>query len=336
MLTIQLIMPGLALPAYLLYIYIVLPVVLKSLTTLYSKRYEICPLVKCIVPLASCIREPSCRRWLEEVGECSDPDSSARRQAAQTYAHVQHPKDPAYCQYLSFDRVQNTASLAFLECLGQSGCLAPATNSDTCANLSNISVLPFSIIEPHNLQGTWKKLYTSGWDLWPCQWTEFWPPRQLAAVSERELPSPDSWMTQWPNATNVWRMDLFWKTPEPSNMTFHMCNEMYPLYTWEFVGGAKPQPTTAATLRTRAVMWGTEAHENWYLLHYDSDWQTMLVYYCAYTKAVERFDSCAFVLQKVSAPSITDEQSQFYKVLATQLLGNLHGNLQRVAPCQAG
>jgi hypothetical protein len=128
-------------------------------------------------------------------------------------------------------------------------------------------------------------------------------------------------------------MDLFWKSPEASDVTFHMSNEMYPLQTWEFE--EQGQPFSPATLRTRAVMWGTEAHENWYLLHYDSDWQTMLIYYCAYTKAVERFDSNALVLQKVGTPSIPDEQGQFYKTLAAEILGDLSGKLQPVAPCRA-
>ncbi len=321
-------MPGLAFASYFLYAYISLPVAWKSLTTLHSKRYDICPLVKCISPLVDCLREPSCRTWLEEIGRCSDPRSDARKKATQTFAHVQNPEDPVYCQYQSFDRVQTETTLAFLECTGRSGCLAPASSMDICADLSNITILPLSSIPPDILQGTWKKLHTTGWDLWPCQWTEFWPPAQLQSLSEREPPPPESWMMQWPNAPQVWRMDLFWQNPQPTNLTFHMDNEMYPSETWEFTS-----TTTAATLRTRAVMWGTEAHENWYLLDYNSNWQTMLIYYCAYTKAVDRFDSMAFVLRKDGGGYIKEDLAQYYETLAKRALGEINGNLQRIPPC---
>lgn len=325
-------MPGLAFLSYFLYAYVALPVAWKSITQLYSKRYEICPLVKCISPLMKCVREPSCHTWLEEIGDCTDPSSDARKRSAQIYSHVQHPNDPAYCQYQSFDRIQTQTTLEFLECIGQSGCLAPATNTDKCADLSTNIILPFSDIPPAILQGTWRKLYTTGWDIWPCQWTEFWPPAILLSLDDHRIPPlPDDWMTQWPNASDVWRMDLFWRNlKEPTNLTFHMDNEMYPSQTWEFTSETAP-----ATLRTKAVMWGTEAHENWYLLDYHSDWQTMLIYYCAYTKAVNRFDTSAFILQRQSVASLTGDQEQYYEALARQLLGDFFGNLQRIEPCHS-
>ena len=164
-------------------------------------------------------------------------------------------------------------------------------------------------------------------------------------------------------------------------ITFHMNNEMYLGETWDYSAGSdrgngKRTSTTTrsstttkhpyppfvnATLKTRAVMWGTEAHENWYLLEYNPDWETMMVYYCAHTAAVDRFDSIAMVLKK-KGPTIdsesgqnnlnvddddddprpctssahqygpTEEQHEYYQQLAHELLGSEHGNLQRIEP----
>lgn len=124
-------------------------------------------------------------------------------------------------------------------------------------------------------------------------------------------------------------------------MTFHMCNEMYPGETWDF-SDLPPNNTTTtksdATLKTRAVMWGTEAHENWYLLDYDEERKIMLVYYCAYTEAVNRFDSMAMVLQKQpiqNSAQLSEEQHVKYAKKALQLLGPIHGQLQRIPECQS-
>lgn len=348
----------LAFATYFLYSYIAFPVAYKSVTLIYSKRYEICPLVRCLRPLSNCIREPSCQAWLNEVAECSDETSPARRRSAQTFAHVQHPEDPAYCQYQSFDSLESATALEFLECIGCSGCLKPADFTDTCANLSDMSNSVMSIeatVPPDVLQGTWKKLYTTGWDLWPCQWTEFWPPNDKNPNRHRDMPAPDPWMKSWPDAADVWRMDLYWKNGVDAPFTFHMNNEMYLSQTWNFSSSASSStyalPVVDATLKTRAVMWGTEAHENWYLLDYHPEWQTMLIYYCAHTEAVDRFDSMAMVLQKqqgntvedgkdggasgplLFSPVITKEQATYFERRARELLGEYHGNLQRIPSC---
>mmetsp|Transcript_18865 Transcript_18865/g.37901 ORF Transcript_18865/g.37901 Transcript_18865/m.37901 type:complete len:363 (-) Transcript_18865:997-2085(-) len=352
--------------SYVLYSYIVLPLTYKLLTVVYDKRYEICPLVKCLKPLATCLREPACQRWVNQVAECSDATSMARQRSAITFAHVQHPQDPAYCRYQSFDSLETATALGFLECIGRSGCLAPADFSDTCADLHSIApqVLSMGItVPPEVLQGTWHKLYTTGWDLWPCQWTHFWPPTAQFSGSpeeDRTMPSPDTWMKHWPNDSNTWRMDLYWQNVFSTKkkddddeeevqapFTFHMNNEMYLGETWDFSSVVTNSPftaTTTATLKTRAVMWGTEAHENWYLLDYHPSWQTMLVYYCAYTPAVDRFDSMTMVLQKQQQqqPSngnendstmLTEEQGAYFKLRARELLGEYHGNLQRIPSC---
>lgn len=344
----------------MLYSYILLPLAYKILTTVYDKRYDICPLVKCVAPLATCVREPSCQRWLNQVAECSHDTSLSRKRSAATFSHVQHPQDPAYCRYQSFDDLETVTALRFLECIGRSGCLAPAQFSDTCTEITS-KVLPMESTVPREvLQGTWHKLYTTGWDIWPCQSTHFWPPTaQLSSSSsqeERATPFPDSWMKRWPDDRNTWRMDLYWQNKLTAKkqgdkedevqapMTFHMSNEMYLGETWDFSSATNATRTanTAATLKTRAVMWGTEAHENWYLLDYRADLQTMLIYYCAYTPAVDRFDSMTMVLQKKqeqtnsiekSNMTLTKEREAYFKRRARELLGEYHGNLQRIPSC---
>ena len=126
-------------------------------------------------------------------------------------------------------------------------------------------------------------------------------------------------------------MDLYWKNNRHSNITFHMSNEMYPKETWDFEGDNKP--ITPATLKTRAVMWDTEAHENWYLIDQDKDLQTITIYYCAYTEAVDRFDSIAMILQKEDAKELTEEQHAAISGKAAQILGPEHGNFQRIPSC---
>ena len=145
-------------------------------------------------------------------------------------------------------------------------------------------------------------------------------------------------MTAWPVMDDVWRMDLYWKNSPKGNVTFHMCNEMYLGETWDFQDATQnlslPE-TQPSTLKTRAVMWGTEAHENWYLLDYNPTWQTMLIYYCAYTADVTRFDSITMVLQKEgTAPPLTEEESRAMEELALRLLGEEHGRLQPIPPCE--
>ena len=271
--------------AYFLHAYILLPVTWKFL---YLKQHDICPLLKCWKPLGKCLLDAKCRAWINDVAQCKKPGSGARKLSREYYRHVQHPEDPSYCQYQSFDRLETQTALEFLKCIGQSGCIAPAEFSDTCADMTNIATLSLNKIPPDVLQGTWNKVYTTGWDLWPCQWTNFWPP-----FTHPNVHPPDAWMTEWPHNPNVWRMDLYWHNGPDSSVVFHMDNEMHVGETWKF-----DETTARATLKTRAVMWGTEAQENWYLLDFHEEWNTMLVYYCAYTAAVNRFDSMSMDLQR--------------------------------------
>jgi VDE lipocalin domain len=298
-----------ALTSYIIHVYIILPIVWRSLQAVYHKRYDICPLVKCLQPLTSCLQEVECRAWLDEVAACQDPQSVSRQTAMQTFAHLQHPDNPAYCQYQSFDSISHSSSpaLAFVECIGKSHCLPPSDYSDTCATITTKEVvvpLDSTTILAKNLPGRWLKVYTTGWDLWPCQWTDFWPPSSTnpehgtdhaaaafggTPVVDQNLdtsssppplstpppPEPEEWMTAWPHDPNVWRMDLYWKHSATANLTFHMNNEMYLGETWDFSTTTTTNaPPPSATLKTRAVMWGTEAHENWYLLDYHSETRT--------------------------------------------------------------
>jgi hypothetical protein len=250
----------------------------------------------------------------------------------------------------------------FLNCIGSSPCLEPANYSDTC--VTPATAFPFDQVEKF-IVGSWQKLFTTGWDVWPCQTTWFHPPsprieEDLATQSPgndvRFSPSPEAWMTHWPHTPNVYRMDLFWKTKR--NHTFHMSNEMYINSMWKFpantsftsdrhsafaiVQDADPIDTRA-TLRTRAIMWGTEAHENWYLLDYDVtlDHVILIIYYCAYTIPLRAFDSMAMVLYKsfvttsssTSESNPTEQQIQEIHQRAHQVLGNRYGKLQRIPDC---
>jgi hypothetical protein len=116
-----------------------------------------------------------------------------------------------------------------------------------------------------------------------------------------------------------------------------MCNEMYPGQLWDFHSFQPTALAASATLRTRAVMWGTEAHENWYLLDFDESSQTMLIYYCAHTMDIHRFDSITMVLRKQEihqTSPFTTGKAESVENKALQLLGNMHGKLQRIEECQ--
>ena len=334
--------------AYILYAYIALPILLYTITTKRVTLHpKLCPLIKCLPQLQACLHEASCKKWIHQIQECTNPNSEARQESANKFSHVQYPNDASYCTYLAFDMLTTDTALNFLECIGNSACLERATHSDRCATDKELSdALPFETVPPSVWQGQWRKLFTTGWDLWPCQWTVFSPPHSSEKLQ------PKDWMN-WPKADNVWRMDLTWKNSAVnikslnqggggySSVTFEMCNEMYPHETWNF-SHLPPNhevyntSTPTATLKTRAVMWGTQAHENWYLLHYDSDTETMLIYYCAHTAAVDRFDSMAMVLQKErnEFTPLTEEYHEQYQQLAKKILGHVHGKLQRIPDCQ--
>jgi hypothetical protein len=317
--------------SYFVYVYIFVPLAIRGSTIFLRSKlwYQLCPVVRCVPTFIRCLQQDECKAWLEDVRQCDDPASKARRASAETFSHVQHPHDAAFCRYQSFDRIQTELALDVLECIGSSGCLEPSTYSDQCA-IVDPSVrkgLGFDPALSSMLEGRWKKLYTTGWDMWPCQWTDFHPAKST------KIP-PESWMEAWPNTPNVWRMDLYWTNGPHGNVTFHMCNEMYPEESWDFSnldGG--DGPTMPATLKTRAVMWGTEAHENWYLIDANGKLKTMTVYYCAYTEAVSRFDSITMVLQKEGAPELTDEQRIAIENKVLEVLGPEHGKLQRIRDC---
>ena len=318
----------LTLATYLVSAYLALPMTYLGALRLYAKRYDICPLVKCAIPLVRCLKEPLCRQWLGDVATCSDEGSKARQESAIAFSHVQHPHDAAFCRYQSFDRLETDTALDFLECIGRSGCMEPSTYTDTCV-VNDLVALPLSTVPRSVLEGRWLKLATTGWDLWQCQWTDFWSP-------ESQEIAPDDWMTEWPQNPRVWRMDLYWKNSPTGKVTFHMNNEMYPNETWNFtdmINKDSSGSSHGATLKTRAVMWGTEAHENWYLLDFQKEHETMIIYYCAYTEAVDRFDSMAMILQKEGAAILTDGERTTIEERGAHLLGGIHGRFQRIHSC---
>jgi VDE lipocalin domain len=317
--------------SYFLYAYVLLPLAMRGTTKFLNSKlwYQVCPVVRCVPSLMKCLQQDECKAWLEDIQQCEDEASSARQVSAETFAHVQHPHDAAFCRYQSFDRIETPTAIEFLECIGSSGCMEPSTYSDQCAVVDPAARkgLSFGPALSPMLAGRWKKLYTTGWDIWPCQWTDF-------HRSKSNKVEPEAWMESWPNTPNVWRMDLYWKNSPDANFTFHMCNEMYPKETWDFAElDEAMNPTMPATLKTRAVMWGTEAHENWYLIDANKKLKTMTVYYCAYTEAVSRFDSITMVLQKEGAPELTDEQRRDIEAKALEVLGPVHGKLRRIPEC---
>jgi hypothetical protein len=324
---------ALSFAAYFVYAYIVAPIALRGAQhVLFAPNggiwYQVCPLLQCAPALIECFQEQACKGWLDDVQECTYDQSEARTIAATTFAHVQYPHDPAFCRYLSFDRLETETALSFLECVGASGCLEPSPYTDECvARFGAKADLP---MPPEDvLAGRWNKLFTTGWDMWPCQWTDFHAPKS-------DTIQPEQWMTAWPQTDDVWRMDLYWRNSLDGKVTFHMCNEMYLGETWDFQHESKNESlpvTPPSTLKTRAVMWGTEAHENWYLLDYNPEWQTMMLYFCAYTADVVRFDSMTMVLQKEGAEPLSNDQSEMMEELARQLLGEKHGKLQRIPQC---
>jgi len=313
---------------YSLYAYAVLPVLLWGTTTIYKNRYKICPIVRCIRPLVACVREPACMSFLDCSTECDKDTSGARMRSKKTFHYVQFPEDPSLCQYQCFDKISTQSGEAFLECVGGSGCMEPAKYSDQCAPIDK-HALPFETIE-QVFAGRWTKLYTTGWDIWPCQSTAFHAPRSAT-------PEPKDWMENWPNDPTVWRMDLNWTNTDDNDLpvyTFHMSNEIYPNVQWDF-SIDQPNTTAKATLSTRAFTWNTEASENWYLLDYNETMRTMLVHYCAYTQAVNRYDSMTMVLRKVGSDEFTNDMAIEIESLAIRLLGGKFGQLQRIQQCKA-
>jgi hypothetical protein len=191
--------------------------------------------------------------------------------------------------------------------------MVPSEYSDECADIRQEDVLPFSDIVG-GLAGRWKKIFTNGWDTWPCQQTHFYSP----GATE---PEPLPWMTAWPLAPNIWRMDLTWAF-KPGGKRFTMSNEIYPNARWNH-GGTTAEPT----MKILARMWGTTAQENWYVLYSDDD--MMIIHVCAFTVEVQSFDALTIAFVKEGHP-VTDEMENKIQETARKVLGNNFGILLRV------
>ena len=332
--------------------------------------YRVCPIVKCIGPLIDCVKEEdTCKEAvLDCLVECeqdlpNDDDdsnknnnrnnpvkSSRRRQDVfefhRDHTFVQHPDDPNFCQYSCFHQITTQTAEKVLECMGASKCLAPTLSrySDTCwiphnyyPTTSSIKVLPFDERLATSLPGSWNKLFSSGWDVWPCQATYF-----THSVNNENGDNDDTW-----------NMHLYWNNTH-NTYTFHMYNQMFPNQQWDFESKstiASTSPTTtkttfpSATLKTRAYMWGTEAHENWYIVDFDVDYQTLIVYYCAYTADIDRYDSITMILRKEQEThngddsrmkaSMTKEMENVLQDRAKKLLGDTYGSVVRIKDCPA-
>jgi hypothetical protein len=79
-------------------------------------------------------------------------------------------------------------------------------------------------------------------------------------------------------------------------------------------------------------MWGTEAHENWFLLHYDAQNQLLLVHVCAFTEEMNALDAITMVLQK-EGNIMTEELAERMQQRAIEILGEKHGRMVRIQEC---
>jgi hypothetical protein len=115
--------------------------------------------------------------------------------------------------------------------------------------------------------------------------------------------------------------------------TFAMSNEMYPGLAWDYY---KTTSKAKPTLKTIAPMWGTEAHENWYLLHYDPKGQWFLVHVCAYTAEVETYDAITLIFRKNGQhqrAELEEELAAEMEQIALEKLGKKFGTLLRIKEC---
>jgi hypothetical protein len=110
-----------------------------------------------------------------------------------------------------------------------------------------------------------------------------------------------------------------------------MTNELTPGARWNYTGGTPAHPTA----RTRAIMWGTTAHENWYFLDYNEQHHSLLMHACAYTPAVRSFDAITMVIVKEGV-DITHDILNYSRERAQEILGNNFGTLQRIEECKTG
>lgn len=102
-----------------------------------------------------------------------------------------------------------------------------------------------------------------------------------------------------------------------------MSNEMHPDQQWNLSQSVNVYPTLSAL----AVMWGTTAHENWYVLYADEN--IMLIHVCAYTLQVQSYDALTIVFAREGV-TVTDEMANEIQATALDILGPKSGMLIRV------
>lgn len=71
-------------------------------------------------------------------------------------------------------------------------------------------------------------------------------------------------------------------------------------------------------------MWGTTAHENWYLVYYDGD--VMILHVCAFTVEVQSFDALTVVFVRDGYALTTEKAKEIWET-ARRILGNKFGSL---------
>lgn len=311
------------------------PVIIAALgRVLYQKRHDLCTLTFCLTPILACARNADCKVFLDCLDACKDENSAERKTSRDYFFHTQHPAEMNLCNFLCFDKATHPLAEAVIECTGRNKvCLEQARVSDQCAMIQPEHVLDFQQVAP-NFEGSWKKLYSSSWDLWPCQKSYFYGP-------QRDMPKARPWMTKWPQNASVWRMDFSWtveafashdKVDVAEPYTFEMSSELYPGETWDHNNTGNGVP---ATLKTRAVMWGLETDENWYFLDYDADAQVLLISVCALTPAVSSYDQILLVFQKEGSNVVfTGEMAEALKRKAGDLVGFQFANLRRIEECR--
>jgi hypothetical protein len=149
---------------YAIYAYAMVPLALS----IYSQRFKLCPLIKCIGSLAACIREPKCRIALDCMAECDDEQSARRQESTATFSHVQFPQDPSsLCRYQCFDLVQTAPLKTFWSMLEPAAvwranqAFRSVLESTTHSRPTRTAevILPFDAVADIFV-GQWHKLYS--------------------------------------------------------------------------------------------------------------------------------------------------------------------------------
>jgi hypothetical protein len=79
-------------------------------------------------------------------------------------------------------------------------------------------------------------------------------------------------------------------------------------------------------------MWGTTAHENWYVLYADND--LLLIHVCAYTIEVQSFDAITLIFVKEeNGRFVTEAMENKIQKMAHEILGDKFGTVLRVRDC---